>query len=247
MSIVIEQGITIQGGITIGGASSGPAIVTANLQLYLDAALGSSYPGSGTTWYDLSGNGNDVDMQNSGSISWTSSGGGYFSTGADGYFNNTATNNLPSGSSPYTLCAWVQWPSGTWPGTGGILCVGDGFGSVGSVNAFRTINSPNGLDNYWWGNDFSSVVTLVDYTQWVNVIAQWDGNNRSLWANGQLVGTQAASGLDTNDANLQVGLTWPAQYEYLQGNIGQALIYDRALTSGEIQQNYNAISSRYGL
>ena len=73
------------------------------------------------------------------------------------------------------------------------------------------------------------------------------GNNRSLWANGQLVGTQAASGLDTNDANLQVGLTWPAQYEYLQGNIGQALIYDRALTSGEIQQNYNAISSCYGL
>jgi len=250
MSIVIEQGITIQGGITIGagsGGGGGSGLVTANLQLYLDAALASSYPGSGTTWYDLSGNGNDVTMQDSGSISWTSSGGSYFSTGADGYFNNTATNNLPSGSSPYTLCAWVQWPSGTWPGTGGILCVGDGFGSVNSVNAFRTINSPNGLNNYWWGNDLSSAATLADYTVWVNVVAQWDGTFRNLWVNGIQIASDNTSGLNTNNANLQVGLTWPAQYEYLQGNIGQALIYDRALTSSEIMQNYNSISSRYGL
>jgi hypothetical protein len=250
MSIIIEQGITIQGGITIGsgsGGGGGSGLVTANLQLYLDAALSSSYPGSGTVWYDLSGNGNDVTAQNSGSISYTSSGGGYFSTGADGYFNNASTTNLPSGSAYYTLCAWVQWPSGEWPGDGGILCIGDGFGSVNSVNAFRTINAPNGTNNYWWGNDLSAGITLDDYTAWVNVVAQWDGTTRNLWANGTQVGSDNTTGLNTNNANLQVGLTWPAQSEFLQGNIGQALIYDRALTSAEILQNFTAVRSRYGV
>ena len=35
--------------------------------------------------------------------------------------------------------------------------------------------------------------------------------------------------------------------EPLQGNIGQALIYNRALTTAEIQQNYTAVRSRYGV
>ena len=39
--------------------SRGPSIVTDGLVLALDAANHKSYPGSGTTWYDLSGNGNN--------------------------------------------------------------------------------------------------------------------------------------------------------------------------------------------
>ena len=43
---------------------NGPKIVTDGLVLCLDAAIGKSYPGSGTTWYDLSGNGNNVSLIN---------------------------------------------------------------------------------------------------------------------------------------------------------------------------------------
>ena len=44
---------------------NGPKIVTDGLVLCLDAAIGKSYPGSGNTWYDLSGNGNNCTLYNS--------------------------------------------------------------------------------------------------------------------------------------------------------------------------------------
>ena len=42
----------------------GPKIVTDGLVLCLDAADQNSYPGSGNTWYDLSGNGNNGTLVN---------------------------------------------------------------------------------------------------------------------------------------------------------------------------------------
>jgi hypothetical protein len=41
-----------------------PSIVTSGLVLCLDAANPKSYPGSGTTWTDLSGNGNNGTLVN---------------------------------------------------------------------------------------------------------------------------------------------------------------------------------------
>jgi len=46
------------------GFSRGPKIVTDGLVLALDAANTKSYPGSGTTWNDLSGNGNTGTLNN---------------------------------------------------------------------------------------------------------------------------------------------------------------------------------------
>lgn len=45
-------------------AHGGPNIVEDGLVLYLDAANKKSYPGSGTVWKDLSGNGNDGTLTN---------------------------------------------------------------------------------------------------------------------------------------------------------------------------------------
>ena len=47
------------------GFYRGPNIVRDGLVLALDAASPRSYPGSGTTWYDLSGNGNDFTIAGS--------------------------------------------------------------------------------------------------------------------------------------------------------------------------------------
>ncbi len=45
--------------------SSGPDLITNGLVLALDAADKNSYLGSGTSWYDLSGNGNTGALTNS--------------------------------------------------------------------------------------------------------------------------------------------------------------------------------------
>jgi len=55
---------------------TGPNIVTSGLVLQLDAANTKSYPGSGTTWTDLSGNGNNGTLTNSPTFS--SANGGIF-------------------------------------------------------------------------------------------------------------------------------------------------------------------------
>ena len=147
MSLVIGTGITIGTGISITSEAATSPIVLSDLQLYLDAADVTSYSGSGTIWSDLSGNGNDVAMQNSGSISYTSSGGGYFTLASNGYFNRASTTGVPTGSSAYTMSVWVQWPTGTWPGSGGMIGVGSSTGG-NQTNQFRC-STTNILIKYW--------------------------------------------------------------------------------------------------
>ena len=69
------------------------AIPTGNLVLDLRANSSSSYSGSGTTWYDLSGNSNHATFQ--GSPSWSSSLGGSFAMDGTDHFT------VPSGMSDF--------------------------------------------------------------------------------------------------------------------------------------------------
>ena len=208
--------------------------------LYLDANNLSSYPGTGTTWYDISGNGNDVTMVNSSSITWNNSSPVYFSTGANGWFNNPSGSNLPIGNSNYTLIIWVQLGS-TWGGNG-LMSIGS-FGTTNQSNAFRTA-STGVLLNYWWANDLVEV-TSVSPTNWFNAVATYDGTTRSMYVNGSSIGSDSPVGHNVITSVIQVAKT--GGNEFLNGNVGEVLIYDRGLTSGEILGIFNATKSRYGL
>ena len=208
--------------------------------LYLDANNLSSYPGTGTTWYDISGNGNDVTMVNSGSIAWNNSSPVYFSTGVDGWFNNPSGSNLPLGNANYTFIIWVQLGS-NWGGSG-LMSVGS-FGTPNQSNAFRTA-STGVLLNYWWANDLVEV-TSVSPTNWFNAVATYDGTTRSMYVNGSSIGSDSPVGHNVITSALQVAKT--GGNEFLNGNVGEVLIYDRGLTSGEILGIFNATKSRYGL
>ena len=207
--------------------------------LYLDANNLSSYPGTGTTWYDISGNGNDVTMVNSSSIAWSNSAPVYFSTGANGWFNNPSGSNLPTGNANYTFIIWIQLGS-TWGGNG-LMSIGS-FGTTNQSNAFRTA-STQVLLNYWWANDLVGT-TSVSPTNWINAVATYDGTTRSIWVNGSLVSSDSPVGHNVITSALQIAKT--GGNEFLNGNVGEVLIYDRGLTSGEISGIYNATKSRYG-
>ena len=232
-------------GVTLVGVTVYDGVVYNGLQLYLDANNTTSYPGTGTTWFDLSGQGSDVAMQNSGSISYTSSGGGYFTLASNGYFNRASTTGVPTGTSAYTMSVWVQWPTGTWPVSGGMIGIGSSI-TTNLTNQFRTVNT-NGLVNYWYGNDLNATSTLSPASQWFNAVAQWDGTTRKIWVNGTQIASAGATGLNVASSLLQVGATNIGGSEPLSGRIGQALVYNRALSVTEIQQNYDAVRSRYGV
>lgn len=235
---MIIRGITLSG---VGYIIDQP-LVTNGLVLYLDAALPASYPGTGTTWYDLSGQSNNVTMQNSSNITYSSTGGGYFTLTSNGYFNKSSTT-LPTGSNPYSMSAWIQLGS-TWGGQG---IIGIGNSTNGNqTNQFRTTTT-NGFVAYWYGNDYAVTTSLSPVTQWFYILTQWDGTTRSIWLNGSQVGSQTASGLNVTSSLLQVGATNVGGSETLQGKIGQALIYNRVLTSAEIAQNYLVTRTRYGV
>ena len=83
----------------------GPDIVTDGLKVCLDAADLNSYPGSGTTWYDLSGNGYNGTMTNG--PTFDSDGGGClsFTAGSTHYVDVTSPPGLKTYSS---MCIWFN-------------------------------------------------------------------------------------------------------------------------------------------
>lgn len=217
------------------------SIVTTDLSLFLDAGDLTSYSGTGLTWSDISGNGNDVAMVNSSSINWLDNGIGYFTTGSDGWFSKTSGVNLPTGNSNYTLSAWIQL--GTSWNSNGIVSVGP-LGSSNQANALRAGNT-NQVINYWWANDFSANSSVSPTNSWFNVVAKYDGTTRSVFINGVSIGTDNPSGHNVTSSDIQVAKTYSS--EYLQGNIAQVLIYSAALSDGDIVTNYNTTKSRFTL
>jgi len=219
-----------------------PSIVTAGLSFLVDARNPRSYSGTGTTWFDVSGNGNHVAFQNSGSITYNSA--GYFSTGATGYFSAGSSTNTPIGNSPYCIGVWARQPS-TWGTSNGFISIG-GYGTVNQSNALRTLNNVAGqFHHYWWGNDLSVSSSSATIGNWFMVLAQYDGVTRSVWVNNVQVASDTPTGHNVTTSALQVSLTYSGEYQ--QGDIAVAFIYNNALTSAQIAQNFNALRGRYSI
>ena len=79
----------------------GPDIIEDGLVLHLDAADRNSYPLSGDTWYDLSGNDNHVTLYNS--PTYSSLNGGTLS------FDGTNDYGFVNMSSMYNTMTWCLW------------------------------------------------------------------------------------------------------------------------------------------
>jgi hypothetical protein len=220
-----------------------PSIVTQNLIFCVDAGNIKSYPGSGTTWSDLSGNSNNLTLTNS--PTWNSS--GYFSTGATGYFTGSGSASIPTGNSTYTMICWAR-VTGSWAIGRGIMSIG-GYGTNNQSNALRTgdTGSVGNFKNYWWNNDLDSTNNNAGLSvgTWFMVTAQFDGTTRRLWANTTNVASDTPTSHNVLTTTVQVGMTYSG--EYFQGDISNASIYNRALSATEISQNFNALRGRYGI
>jgi hypothetical protein len=84
----------------------GQQIITNGLVLNLDAANKDSYPGTGTTWTDLSGNGYNGTLVNGPSFLSNQNGGIISLDGVDDIITTGVTGIVPNSSSPYTVSVW---------------------------------------------------------------------------------------------------------------------------------------------
>ncbi len=206
--------------------------------LYLDAGLPNSYPGSGTTWYDLSGYGNHGTLA-ANTFYTNVSGGTLEFDGSGDYvgFNNPV--EIPIGNEPYTISVWFN--SNEMPSDRGFVGWG-GFGNVNEVNAWRLRNNSgsSGFRHYWWGNDldYNSPMTT---SRWYHAVAAYENGSRRLYLNNVLVAQDNPVGHNVPTAsNLRIGVTADFLNEWFWGKIAQVIIYKRQATIQEIDAIYNS-------
>ena len=121
------------------GAGYGPSIITDGLVLNLDAANKRSYPGSGTTWHDLTKNKVIGTLTNGP----TYSGGSLVFNGTSSYITLGTNSNLNFGTGDFTIDCWYKL-SATTPNDQGILNDIAGTFSSGSVLFKARQNSSGG-------------------------------------------------------------------------------------------------------
>ena len=214
--------------------SHSPSIVMDGLVLALDAGNTKSYSGSGTTWTDLSLNSNTGTLVGGPSYGSTSG----WSIAFDGLNDNVSigTNRFSFDSSPGTLSAWTKTTS-LYPDRA-IVSYG-----ASVINQARILGIA--ASNFYFSG-YGSTITAsgASYDDWFNIVGVYDGTNASMYVNGELVAGPTLQSWNTAASNAGIGKN-VGNDGYWRGNVSQVSVYNRALSAAEIQQNYNALKSRY--
>jgi hypothetical protein len=234
---MIIQGVTLNGVYVVDL----PGIVTTNLSMFLDAGNASSYPGSGTAWTDLSGNSRNGTLTNG--PTYTSADGGSI------VFDGTNDFVQCSGSITATAATFVTWirRNGTQSDYDGIIysrgATATGIQFFGTTNRIAyTWN--NAVNTYTW----NSGLTIPDLT-WCMVAVSVTSTSATAYlcqSSGITSATNTVSHTSTTLNDIKIGQD-DLGGRFFTGNIATAMIYDRALSAGEITQNFNALRGRYGL
>lgn len=251
-------------------------IVTNGLVLRLDAANLKSYPGTGTTWSDLSGNGNNGILTN-GPIFNSDNGGHIIMDGVNDYVNEPTLPSV-SGNNSRTVMAWykstanrntVILDKGSVLDDGAEQLFVAYANSVGTTGAYPPTN-PGGIVVAFWGNDLYypiSSSTLFD-GNWHFVAYTYDNSNSSVricfdgtfatsvyqWNLSWTINNSSPfilpNSINTANNPLLIGQNrgalWGSGGLYSNVGIPYVNIFNRALSESEILTNYNATRSRYG-
>jgi hypothetical protein len=232
------------------GISYNPAIITNGLVLCLDAANRKSYPGSGTTWTDLSGNGNNGTLVNGVGYSGDNLGSLVFD-GVNDYVDTIETTTAFQGDFTINLWYYAKTNSG-------------GYRIFFETNGYR-VNSGAGLamyqfDDYWriWGrpttngsntNMINTSPGSLGLNVWKNVTLtrKLSTGLLEIYLNATSSGSYSGNTADYYDLNLtrRYNIGGGRTIYFSNSNIAQVSIYNRALTAQEIQQNFNATKSRF--
>jgi len=222
------------GGLNMSIAAT---IVTDSLTLQLDASNASSYPGSGTTWFDLAGAQQNITLVNSPTYTAT----------APSYFTFNGSNQRGTGtgavlsSTTYTKSVWFYLNA----------YVDNNLVSSETGGHYMYFAGGNKLysgNSNWAGfpSNFPSVASFSLNT-WYNATITFNTTDgMKLYINGNLdssyttIKTAFTGDGSTNIASYGAG-------NLLNGRIAKVYCYNRSLTAAEVLQNYNADKAKFGL
>lgn len=237
-----------------------PKIVTDGLVLCLDAASRKSYPGSGTAWNDLSGNGNSATLSG-GSTFTASKGGGLTFDGTSGVgtvsdsatritnynfslefvfnFNGNNYTNAPlvckrNPGNPYNqYCASINNGDPYGGGTGKVLIM---------------FLRDDGNTTQITSSDRSLTYTLTNASSYHCIVTN-SISRAQMWVNGSLVATSTATLVSGNFSvpgqNFKIANNNSTLY--LGDTIHLVRLYNKTLGDAEVSQNFNATRGRFGI
>lgn len=226
-----------------------PQVVTSGLVLVVDAANTRSYPGTGTSLYDLSGNSNTGTLVSSPTYS-TNNNGTLVFNGTNQNINITDSTSLQVADT-FTISAWVYATnlsgrygifSTRYDNTAGCwqLEIGIANGGAGRV-------AVTGVGTWIW----ESVDSVVTSNTWYNVCFVKTNNatvGGSMYLNStSLTPLQTTAYTIINNSSVKTIGNGTANSQFFPGNISNVMLYNRALSATEVTQNFNAIRGRYGL
>jgi len=237
--MIIGSGITIGSGVKLIVESSA-SVVTTGLQLYLDVGNASSYPGSGTTWTDLTVNGRNGTLTNGPTYSGTN--------GGSIVFDGTNDFVQCTGSLTVTAATFVTWirRNGNQGQYDGILF------SRGTNTTGMNFQASNQLGYHWndAGNTYNwqSGLTIPDAT-WCMIAVSVTSTAATAYLC-QTGGTTTATNTVNHSSSLLNDIKIAqddAGGRFFNGNIAIALLYNIALSAGQVSTNFEADRGRFGV
>ena len=233
-----------------GNIIAGNEIPRASLKVWLDPGVYECYPGSGTTAYDLSGNGNDATMTYS-----------QLATTVPGVFEfqGTYTMDIPNlgssfGQSDFSMCIWVNVDVYD---DGALLLCGHTTNSYG----FDWVDS--GEEIRFGVRDSSSSyianLTGLQTNEWMFFAGVHNsGTDVRLYVADSTQGYDSPSMIEATDSSglsglsesgvLQVGGQYRlggGAHDELDGSVGSILVYEKELSADEVNQIYQVQRARY--
>jgi hypothetical protein len=230
------------------GIAYNPRTITDGLVLCLDAANPKSYPGSGTTWTDLSGRGNTGTLVNG--VGYNSGNLGSLSFDGTDDYGILTTNIFRTTLPNFTISVWYKKT------VDGILFGNHYHNSTWesvwfSTNLFIVNGAPNNTTNR---QQLSYTATANSSTIWHNLVAvnNSSSNFMKVFLNGTEYATKSATVVPWDSTvpptiGAQRNIATGGVLGPLTGNVPNIQVYNRALTAAEISQNFNATRSRFSI
>ena len=239
--------------------SHNPRIVTDGLVLCLDAANPKSYPGSGTTWFDLSGNGNNGTLLNGVGYSSNNKGSMVF----DGVDDTVSINkDVDPSPNPFTAFLWFKYTRTSGYSFSHLIDNLSYNSDIGWHSSIARYNTFQGQVSFRYvdytrkpGSDGFNILsshTNLDNGDWHLATYLWDGstdtNSVKIYINGEIsqIGTSSLSNT-SRVKDIKLGKGNHGNGIPFMGYNSSFFIYDRILTASEIQQNFQALRGRYGI
>ena len=221
-------------------------LVTDGLVLNLDAGDPRSYPGSGTTWTDLSGNGNNGTFGASTAAPTynNANGGSIVFDGSNDLVTLTGTESFNFGSGDFTIECWVYF---------NVVNVNQLFISKyltwgSNVDFFIRLAGSNSKISFSSGPNVIDILSTNSVTAggWNHICVSRNSNTTTLYINGISNGTHTGlSSIPNNKNELRLGISHDND-EPLNGRISNFRIYKgKGLSAAEVAQNYDALKVRY--